>query len=65
MDHIELSRRTILKTGILAGGGLMLGLRLPSLARGAEPAGEFVPNAFVKIDPTGAITLIMPNAEVG
>src|ERR1700760_4906121 len=65
MDPIDLPRRTILKTGILAGGGLMLGLRLPSLARGAEAAGEFMPNAFVRIDPAGAITLIMPNAEVG
>jgi len=65
MGHIDLSRRTILKTGILAGGGLMLGLRLPSLARGAEPAAEFLPNAFVRIDPSGAVTLIMPNAEVG
>ena len=69
MGHIDLSRRTILKTGILAGGGLMLGLRLPSLARGAEAAGpgagNFMPNAFVRIDPAGAITLIMPNAEVG
>jgi isoquinoline 1-oxidoreductase beta subunit len=65
MGHIELSRRNILKTGVLVGGGLMLGLRLPSMARGSEPAGEFMPNAFVKIDPTGAITLIMPNAEVG
>ena len=65
MGHIELSRRAILKTSLLAGGGLMLGLRLPSLARGAEAAGEFMPNAFVKIAPSGAITLIMPNAEVG
>ena len=64
MGHIELSRRTILKTSVLAGGGLVLALRLPSLARGAE-ASEFMPNAFVKIEPSGAITLIMPNAEVG
>src|ERR1700761_7211422 len=64
MGHIELSRRGILKAGILAGGGLMLGLRLPSLAR-ADAAAEFIPNAFIKIDPAGAITLIMPNAEVG
>ena len=40
MGHIDLSRRAILKTGILAGGGLMLGLRLPGLARGADAAGE-------------------------
>ncbi len=65
MGHIGLSRRAILKTSILAGGGLMLGLRLPRLARGAEPAADFMPNAFIKIEPSGAITLIMPNAEVG
>jgi isoquinoline 1-oxidoreductase beta subunit len=65
MGHIELTRRNILKTSILAGGGLMLSLRLPSLARGAEPATDFMPNAFVRIEPSGAITLIMPNAEVG
>ncbi|MDB5396705.1 MAG: aldehyde dehydrogenase [Rhodospirillales bacterium] len=71
MGHIELSptvafsRRTVLKTSLVAGGGLMLGLRLPGLARGAEAAAVFVPNAFVKIEPSGTITLIMPNAEVG
>jgi isoquinoline 1-oxidoreductase beta subunit len=65
MGHIELSRRTIIKTSLVAGGGLMLGLRLPSLARGAEPGADFMLNAFVRIEPSGAITLIMPNAEVG
>jgi isoquinoline 1-oxidoreductase beta subunit len=63
MGHIDLSRRAILKTGLL-GGGLMLGLRLPGLALGADGP-DFMPNAFIKIDPAGAITLIMPNAEVG
>src|ERR1700722_15207569 len=56
------SRRALLKVALLAGGGLLLGLRLPSLA-GA--AGDFMPNAFVRIDPSGTITLIMPHTEVG
>src|ERR1700722_4699310 len=56
------SRRALLKVALLAGGGLLLGLRLPSLA-GA--AGDFMPNAFVRIDPSGTITLILPHAEVG
>ncbi|HEV2678750.1 MAG TPA: xanthine dehydrogenase family protein molybdopterin-binding subunit [Aliidongia sp.] len=60
------SRRAILVGGLLASGGLMLGLRLPTLARAADTvAAEFMPNAFVRIEPTGIITLIMPNAEVG
>ncbi len=61
------SRRWLLKIGLLAGGGLMLGLRLPSLAAGndAVSAGSFVPNAFVSIDTSGTITLILPHTEVG
>jgi isoquinoline 1-oxidoreductase beta subunit len=70
------SRRLLLKAGLLAGGGLMLGLRLPSLARAADPApapgstrgatkGIFAPNAFLQIDPHGAVTFILPHTEVG
>ena len=65
MGQELLSRRVILAGGLLAGGGLVLGLRLPTLARAADAAAEFTPNAFVRIEPTGAITLIMPDAEVG
>ncbi len=65
MGHMEFSRRGILKATAIGAGGLMLGLRLPSLARGAQASQDFVPNAFVRIDASGAITLIMPNAEVG
>jgi hypothetical protein len=52
-----LSHRLLLKAGLLAGGGLMLGLRLPSLARAADTtpdsSGRFSPNAFLRIDPSG------------
>ena len=69
MGHHTPSRRSLLKVGLLAGGGLMLGLRLPSLARAApirpRSTDQFAPNAFLRIDPRGAITLIMPHAEVG
>lgn len=65
MKSTKLSRRLLLKSSLLAGGGLLLGMQLPGVARTARPPTEFVPNAFVRIDPTGAITLVMPRAEIG
>lgn len=61
------SRRFILKAGALAGGGLLLSMRLPGLARADAPAdaAAFKPNAFVQIDATGRVTLIAPHTEVG
>lgn len=67
MPQHTASRRSLLKAGLLTGGGLLLGVRLPGLVRAADPVHEagFVPNAFVRIDPHGTITLIMPDTEVG
>ncbi len=68
------SRRSLLKGGLAAGGGLLLGLHLPSVARaqdaagnltGAQPAGGFAPNAYIRIDPAGMVTLIMQDTECG
>ena len=66
-----LSRRIVIQTG-LAAGGLMLGLRLPGFAGAAQAAAApqpgpeaFSPNAFIRIDSQGMVTLIMPNAEFG
>lgn len=60
------SRRSLLQAGLLAGGGLFIGLRLTSAAQAAVGgANAFTPNAFVRITADGVITLIMPQAEVG
>ena len=62
-----LSRRTLLKAGVAAGGGLALGFSLPPLfgdAMAAESS-SFEPNAFVYIGSNGSVTLTMPYVEMG
>src|ERR1700733_9763875 len=64
-----ISRRGVV-TAALA-GGLVLALRLPVRAAdepGEGPgnaAGQFAPNAFIRIDKSGKTTLVMPQVEMG
>ena len=62
-----LSRRSFLRVGAAAGGGLMLSLNLPFANGEAEAADTngFTPNAFIRIDGNGQIALIMPYVEMG
>src|SRR5947208_12933536 len=64
-----LSRRTFLKASV-AGGGLLVSFSRPArigtaLAGGAPPAGDFMPNGFIRIDRDGRVTLIMHKVEMG
>ena len=64
----HVSRRFFLRSGALAGGGLMLGLHVfGKQTRGLELADPsiFEPNAFIRIQPNGSITIMAPNPEVG
>ncbi len=68
----ELDRRSFLKVSALAGGGLMLGSYLRLGVATAEAArggfgggGPLNPNAFVKITPDGAVTIVSKNPEIG
>jgi isoquinoline 1-oxidoreductase subunit beta len=60
-----LSRRGFLQAGAVAGGGLLLSLRLPFVNREAEAADSFTPNAFIRIGSDGGIVLTMPYVEMG
>src|ERR1700721_2197022 len=63
------SRRSLLSGGLA--GGFVLAFRLPVRAFNEpvqppdETAGKFAPNAFIRIDATGKITLVMPQVEMG
>jgi isoquinoline 1-oxidoreductase beta subunit len=63
------ARRAVLKAGAATGGACLLGFYLP-LGQGAPrqapaTAQRFEPNAFIRIDRQGQVTLVMPQVEMG
>ena len=67
--QIMASRRFVLRAGLAVGGGLLLDVYIPEIVRAASPdtgtAAVFAPNAFIRVDKAGAVTLIMRDTEVG
>ena len=65
----SLDRRAFLKSGAALGGALVLSVALPpglgAAAGGAAESAGFAPNAFIRIDRGGAVTLVMPMVEMG
>src|SRR5437868_6686220 len=68
------SRRHFLRASALVGGGVLIASYLEPLAGAAalaSPEGvaggaaDFVPNAFIRIAPTGIVTIVAKNPEVG
>ena len=67
-EVIDERRRQLLKVGAVAGGGLLIGFHLPlaSRAGAAEAAdSDFIPNAWIRIDPDDRITLRVASSEMG
>jgi isoquinoline 1-oxidoreductase beta subunit len=65
-------RRSFLRIAAMAGGGLVLGyyIRPSGMAEIAKPDvetldGVFIPNAFIRIAPDGAVTVYSARPEVG
>jgi len=67
VDVGALSRRTFLKVGTAAGGGLMLGFHVPAMAQEAAKPSKYVlnPNAFIAIAPDGKVAFQIPQEEMG
>jgi isoquinoline 1-oxidoreductase subunit beta len=65
------ARRAVLKAGAAAGGALLVGFYLPvgqgapHKAQGGAREQRFEPNAFIRIDREGVVTLVMPQVEMG
>ena len=63
------SRRALLKSGAAAAATWVLGVELwPAAARagvGSAAGRVFAPDAFIRIDEQGTVTLTMPQVEMG
>ena len=67
----NIDRRGFIKVSALAGGGVVVGSYFTfgnsvAFAESAPAtAVDFTPNVFISITPTGAVTLVAPNSEMG
>src|SRR5215510_1519900 len=63
----SLSRRTFLKTATAVGGGLLVGMYLPSWTDGEslDAAGFFEPNVWIKVNSDDTVRIMLTMLEMG
>jgi isoquinoline 1-oxidoreductase subunit beta len=59
------TRRGFLQAGLTVGSALVVGFRVPPADGAPAEKPVYVPNAFIRIDAQGKVTLIMPQVEMG
>ena len=65
MEAAAVDRRAFLRLTGALGAGLCLAFRLPARAEEAAAAGDFVPNAWVRIAPDETVTVVVGKSEMG
>jgi len=60
----DLSRRNFLVAGVAAGGGMMIGW-IPTAEAAVEKAPLVMPDAYIRIDRQGKVTITSPMIEMG
>ena len=63
-----LTRRDLLRSSLLSGAGLFIAFHVPGKARaaaGPPPKAPPDPNAFVRVAPDGAVTVLLAHSEMG
>src|SRR5947209_484576 len=65
MDAHQLDRRDFLFIGLTALGGLAIGVWIAPRLRPSPSTDSLLPNAFLRIEPSGAVVVVVPRPEMG
>jgi isoquinoline 1-oxidoreductase beta subunit len=64
---VKISRRDFIRTGLVFGSGLVLACHftIPEPDRVQSPPAAFAPNAFLRVDVDGSVTIVVNHSEMG
>src|SRR5215813_2638180 len=65
MSQERITRRFLIQAGGIAGGGFMLGFRIPDHAAAQATAPDFAPNAFIRVSADNSVTFVLGVTEIG